>query len=317
MGIVFDLDDTILPEAEYVRSGMNAVAAYCVSCLTPRRLYSLLSKACTEGLPPLPAVEIDTPAASSESADVIGLRALCAQAISRFLLEEFERDVRGNSFDRLLAAFPELKACPAPLGIFPPASLTFTPPSTGEAGGDSLERRRKGEGAQLVVADGVNVINLVQVYREHVPKIALSPLWRCLLQRLCASGRRVGIISDGPLVTQAAKVKALGLAEFCDPILLTDRWGREFWKPSARAYREIELLWGEPGGELTYVGDNPAKDFLAANELGWRTVRLRFPGQLHYAAAAAGAAAAAQIVCGSLVELERVLNSVGPSSAPL
>ena len=35
-------------------------------------------------------------------------------------------------------------------------------------------------------------------------------------------------------------------------------------------------------GRFVYVGDNPAKDFVAPRALGWRTVRVRRHGQLHH-----------------------------------
>src|SRR5207249_9586322 len=91
---------------------------------------------------------------------------------------------------------------------------------------------------------------------------------------VCARAR-TAIISDGPLAAQQRKVEALGLQAWFDPILLTDRWGRDFWKPHERAFREIEALTAAGGAACAYLGDNPQKDFVAPSRLGWRAGRGR------------------------------------------
>jgi putative hydrolase of the HAD superfamily len=90
----------------------------------------------------------------------------------------------------------------------------------------------------------------------------------------------LGLISDGPVVGQSAKVKALGAESFFDAIIFTDSWGREYRKPHERAFASMEkrLVGGRP---LVYIADNPAKDFIAAKSRGWRTIRMRLEGQLH------------------------------------
>jgi hypothetical protein len=32
---------------------------------------------------------------------------------------------------------------------------------------------------------------------------------------------------------------------------------------------------------FAYISDNPSKDFVAPNRLGWRTIQLAYPGQVH------------------------------------
>ena len=131
------------------------------------------------------------------------------------------------------------------------------------------------------------ILRLVGIYRAHRPAIALFPdvppvlrAWR---------GRRA-IVSDGPLLSQERKVQALDLARHFDPVLLTDRWGRTFWKPHARAFESLEAATGHAGPACVYVGDNPAKDFAAPRRLGWRTVRVRRPGGEHAGVDAPGVA---------------------------
>ena len=57
--------------------------------------------------------------------------------------------------------------------------------------------------------------------------------------------------------------------------------GRDFWKPSPRGFEKIGELLDVPHERCAYVGDNPAKDFVAPNALGWRTVQYVRAGQVH------------------------------------
>ena len=102
-----------------------------------------------------------------------------------------------------------------------------------------------------------------------------------LLTLLQQSGLRIGVLSDGPLVSQGAKASALGLDAWFDPILLTaSRDG--FHKPATAGFEWIAATWSLPPAELAYVADNPGKDFVGPRRLGWRTVRLRMPQQVTY-----------------------------------
>ena len=137
-------------------------------------------------------------------------------------------------------------------------------------------------------ADAATIEALVTVYRGHRPTIALFPDAERFIRRL--EGRvRAAIVSDGPLASQTQKVAGLGLERWFQPIVLTDRWGRAFWKPHERAFREVEAATGCGGAECVYVGDNPNKDFAAPRRLGWRTLRVRRPGGEHAAESGGGA----------------------------
>ena len=83
----------------------------------------------------------------------------------------------------------------------------------------------------------------VTCYREHPPSIRLLSDAEALLLRLRRDPTAaIAFISDGPLIAQRRKAEALGLSRFSDTILLTDRWGREFWKPHPRAFETVEQL---------------------------------------------------------------------------
>lgn len=130
------------------------------------------------------------------------------------------------------------------------------------------------------VAAQRDVPDLVQVYREHRPTIDFLPGAEVLLQELQGLGVPLAVITDGPLASQAAKAEALGVARYADPVVLTDAWGQDFWKPHVRAFEYVSERFGLPHDRLVYVGDNPLKDFHAPTTLGWRSVRLRLAGQV-------------------------------------
>jgi len=153
-------------------------------------------------------------------------------------------------------------------------------------------------------ADPAAIAALVDVYRHHRPAITLfADADRAL--RALAGRARLAIVSDGPLASQKRKVKVLGLEDRFDPIVLTDRWGRAFWKPHERAFREVERVTDCDGAACAYVGDNPRKDFVAPRALGWRTVRVRRPGGEH---AGVGDGTPADAECTELGEAVRLLG---------
>ena len=143
------------------------------------------------------------------------------------------------------------------------------------------------------------VPDLVAVYRDHAPQIALCPDAARYLQR-----GGFGLITDGPERTQRAKIAALGLARFCDQIIPTGQWPAGFGKPHPRAYQAI--VDAADGRRCVYVADNAAKDFVTPNRMGWLTVQILRPGRVHDGTAP-DAAHAAQVVITSLDQLDAVL----------
>ncbi len=196
VGVVLDLDDTLILERDYVRSGFAAVGR------------------------------------------ALGVDHKEADLVESFLWSGFLSGRRGGAFDALFERFPHLR-------------------------------------------DRATVADCVRAYREHEPELSFIPGVAELLTGLRIRGWPVAVISDGALAGQEAKVRSLGLGRWAEPVILTDRWGRDYWKPHPRAFREVQTSLGLPPDRLVYVGDNPAKDFQAPHELGWYTVRLRRAGQLH------------------------------------
>ncbi len=196
--VVFDVDDTLYLERDYVRSGFRAVDAHL-----------------------------------REHHGTAGFfeRAWAA----------FERGLRGRTFDEVL---PQL-------GLSPDHEL---------------------------------IAELVDVYRRHRPQIDLLPDARAALDAARQAGWAVAVVTDGPRASQSAKVEALGLSRWAEPVVLTAALGEGFGKPHPRAFRLVEERTGCRGAQCVYLADNPHKDFAGPKGLGWRTVRLRRPGGLHVAA---------------------------------
>lgn len=130
--------------------------------------------------------------------------------------------------------------------------------------------------------DPATIAAMVETYRLHRPEIALAEDAETWLGN--ASGDvGLALISDGFLAAQTRKVEALRLAaRGFDPIVLTDTWGRDFWKPHARAFELIEQHFALPPKQLTYVADNPLKDFVTPRRRGWNTVQILRPERIHH-----------------------------------
>lgn len=115
----------------------------------------------------------------------------------------------------------------------------------------------------------------------------------------------MAIITDGYLATQHNKINALGIATQFNAIVYSDSFGRDHWKPSPTPYRSLAEQLRCEGAECVYIGDNPAKDFVAAKDLCWRTVRIRREGG-EYGGLRVDAHFEAEIVLESLYELEGI-----------
>lgn len=196
-GVVFDIDDTLYLERDYLLSGFRAVAEY-----------------------------------------ISASYGACSESLYASMIRLLGTQDRNRIFDILLQEFSQLKKV-------------------------------------------CTVSELVEVYRSHHPKIQLLEGLEPLFAFLTRSRVRLAIVSDGYLRAQQKKVEALQLRQWFSNIVLTDAWGRFFWKPHHRGFEVVEEELRMTSESLVYIADNPSKDFIAPNSRGWRTVRLRLPGQLY------------------------------------
>ena len=152
-----------------------------------------------------------------------------------------------------------------------------------------------------------DITELVEVYRGHRPAIRPCRGVEELLAEMRRRRLRLGLLTDGFLPAQRLKLRALALERHFHAIVFTERLGRGAWKPSPRGFELIRRKLSVPHAACAYVADNPAKDFLPANRLGWLSVRWRRRGQVH-ADNVAPEGGRAQRVVRSGPELLRVLR---------
>ena len=120
------------------------------------------------------------------------------------------------------------------------------------------------------------VNDLLAIYRSHVPAIRLDEETRHLLDDLHQHAV-LGLITDGRSLTQRHKIEALGLSAYMDDadILISEETG--FEKPSEEPFRHFMACY--LSCTYYYIGDNPAKDFVAPNLLGWTSICLLDDGR--------------------------------------
>ena len=122
--------------------------------------------------------------------------------------------------------------------------------------------------------------SMIETHRDHVPTIRLCDDAEDALARL--RGRmRLGIVTDGRPRTQRAKMDALRLPERVDAAVVSQELAPWICKPDSRPFEFIATKLQVQSNRMVYVADNPAKDFVAPNELGWRTIQVRRPEGLY------------------------------------
>lgn len=120
---------------------------------------------------------------------------------------------------------------------------------------------------------------MVNVYRTHHPDITLDNETEHTLKLLTESTEnRLAIITDGRIITQQAKIDALGLHRFIESnlISISESIGA---KKNKRLPFERMMALNTDCNRFFYIGDNPAKDFYWGNKLGWTTIQLNDDGR--------------------------------------
>jgi putative hydrolase of the HAD superfamily len=149
---------------------------------------------------------------------------------------------------------------------------------------------------------------LVKVYRNHRPKIKLPQDSREALRQL--SGKwTLALLTDGFLPAQQLKVRALGLEKYFKCIIYTEELGRQFWKPSPAGFEKLMEILNTKPENIAYVADNPMKDFIAPNKLGFSTIQIIHPGRIH-TESCDQAGTAAQYVIHEFIQLPALLEQL-------
>jgi putative hydrolase of the HAD superfamily len=136
-------------------------------------------------------------------------------------------------------------------------------------------------GIASVEADSDKLItDLIEVYRNHVPKITLPADSKDVLDQLTGK-YTLALITDGFLPAQKLKVQALGIEKYFKCIIYTEALGREFWKPSPAGFQKLMQILNTEPKNIVYLADNEKKDFIAPNKLGFLTVQIIRPARIH------------------------------------
>ncbi len=132
---------------------------------------------------------------------------------------------------------------------------------------------------------GINnpISDYLNVYRYHHPNIRLSKETIDTLDVLKHKGITLAIITDGREITQRQKIEALGLTKWIREDFIFINEEPKHFKPSCFSFERLMFHCNEQftdsDSTYYYIGDNPRKDFLAPNQLGWNTVCLLDDGR--------------------------------------
>lgn len=116
----------------------------------------------------------------------------------------------------------------------------------------------------------IPVTELLDIYRNHHPKIKPFDGVQNLFSQIKDNSGKVAIITDGRSSTQHRKLEALELKPLIDKIIISEEIGTE--KPNELNFRAVENAFS--GRNYTYIADNLKKDFVAPNALGWNSICL-------------------------------------------
>ncbi len=116
--------------------------------------------------------------------------------------------------------------------------------------------------------------DLKRVYRYHFPDFDDYREVKTILEEIRARGYRTGLITEGYSFTQRNKIRALGIEDLFDKIVISEEFGST--KPDLRNFEAFHVFGP---GEYFYVSDNVNKDFIAPNQLGWKTICLMDAGR--------------------------------------
>jgi len=119
----------------------------------------------------------------------------------------------------------------------------------------------------------VSLNKLIEIYRFHFPDISLPKESKEILE--FTKNYKTALISDGHYITQKNKYNALNL-NLGYPIF-TDFYHTK--KPELKPFLMVMDKFKKDN--YIYISDNPKKDFLAPNKLGWVTIRFKNPNGIY------------------------------------
>ena len=140
----------------------------------------------------------------------------------------------------------------------------------------ALYRTNENPFQYLVRMYNIEIDTLLTMYRNHKPtQLELLPNVFSLLQKIKQKEGKIAIITDGRSITQRNKIKAIGISEMVDEIIISEEIGTE--KPSQENFKCIENAF--KNCSYCYIGDNIKKDFISPNKMGWNTIQILDAGK--------------------------------------
>jgi len=122
----------------------------------------------------------------------------------------------------------------------------------------------------------VTVREMISIYRSHSPEISLFPEALNLLQDLPSIlSKKPYLVTDGNPRVQRSKIQALKLSQFFERTYCSRDFGMAAEKPSTKVFEHIAKREGAEFSAITYVGDDPSKDFHGIMAAGGRAIRVR------------------------------------------
>jgi putative hydrolase of the HAD superfamily len=85
----------------------------------------------------------------------------------------------------------------------------------------------------------------------------------------------VALVSDGDPPVQRAKLRALGLLDAFDAVVISDEMGRSFRKPHSAPFLRALSLLDVSARDAVHVGDRPDKDVVGPHRAGMSAIRVR------------------------------------------
>jgi len=110
----------------------------------------------------------------------------------------------------------------------------------------------------------------LSLYRQHIPEISLYPDAALFIDQAISAGCMLAIATEGRSISQRNKLSALGLDGKISHILISEEVGYRKVEPEFFA----EIVPVAKDRPCVMVGDNPVKDFVVPNSLGWGTYLL-------------------------------------------
>ena len=142
--------------------------------------------------------------------------------------------------------------------------------------GKLLELR--GQGVNDIFLELTNILNIpssikdsfLMMYRCHNPNIALTLETKKFIESALHNFRNVVILTDGRSISQRLKLESLSLLKI--PVFISEEWNST--KPDNKRFIAIMERY-ITCSQFCYVADNPSKDFIAPNALGWISICLK------------------------------------------